>query len=109
MNPVGQAPEPFMSFRVYCSPSYNAKRAGAVGSQSRERALDSGRIFTGLLGGLYELIQPFNKYVKSTCYIPGNILCFGDTTMSKNRHIVAIVELTVLWEEESKQINNPAS
>lgn len=35
LNPVGQALEPVLSFRVYCSPSYRAMRAGAMGGQGR--------------------------------------------------------------------------
>ena len=59
-EPYQMAPEHFV-FQVYCSPSYNAMIAGAVGDQSR--ALASGEILTSLLGGLHELITSFNKYL----------------------------------------------
>lgn len=77
-------------------PFYNAKRADAVGSQSWEGTLASGRIFTGLLGGLYEFTQPFSKYVLGTCYVPGNILGFSEIMRSKDGYIVPIMEITVL-------------
>lgn len=95
MNPVGQAPEP-LSLSESIVSLLAAKRAGAVGSQGWERTLASGRIFTGLKGGLYEFTQPFNKYVSGTCYVPGNILGFSKIMRSKDRYIVPIMEITVL-------------
>lgn len=96
LEPSWSGSRALKSFRVYCFPFSSAKRAGAEGSQSWERTLASGRIFTGLKGGLYEFTQPFNKYVSGTCYVPGNILGFSKIMRSKDRYIVPIMEITVL-------------
>ena len=95
-EPSWSASRALKSLRVYCFPFTVPREQVLVGSQSWEGTLASGRLFTGLLGGLYEFIQPFCKYVLGTCYVPHNIRGFSKIMRSKDGYIVPIMEIAVL-------------